>query len=203
MILTKTINRRRVERLYYRISDDAADISKQLYTAADPTDRAGLLNRLANLEGQLAELHPHAFGADPNPDEDGRDLAESLASSATLLYALAATEDNNTVRLNVMIAGVGIVEALLWHDLAAERNHGKRAELIDQVAEHAAIRVGGQAAESLACLAATERELAAAVIEGRPPKAPRTFAVPRMVLVAVFLIVGALLALPYVLPHLK
>jgi hypothetical protein len=172
--LTKTINRKRAERLYFQISDDAGDIRDQLYTATDPGDRAYLLNQLADHEQQLADLHPAAFGADPNEDEGGRDLAESLASSATLIRALAATEDGNVGRLNRLLGTIDITESILWRRLASTRNRNERADLIGQVAEHAAMRVGGQAAEPLACLAHTERELALAAVENRPPSAPKT-----------------------------
>lgn len=203
MTLTLIPKRKRAERLYFQISDDAGDIRDRMYTAGDPADRAYLLNQLADQEEKLALLHPVAFGRDPNPDEGGRDLAESLGSSATLLRALAATEDGNVGQLNRLLGTIDITESILWRRLASTRNHGERADLIAQVAEHAAMRVGIQAAEPLACLAHTERELANAVIDGRPAKAPPTMKIPRSVAALVFLAVGAVLVLPYLLPHLK
>jgi hypothetical protein len=199
--LTLIPKRRRAERLYFQIDGDAAAINRELYTTADPADRTYLLDQLADYEQQLADLHPTAFGADPNEDEGGRDLAESLGSSATLLRALAATEDGNVGRLNHLLGKVDLVESILWRRLASTRNHGERADLIAQVAEHAARRVGGQAAESLACLANTERDLATAAIEGRPAKAPRTMKVPRLVIVLVFAVLGAVIVLNMLLNH--
>jgi hypothetical protein len=199
--LTLIPKRKRAERLSFQIDDAAAAINRDLYTVADPADRAYLLNQLADYEQQLADLHPAAFGPDPNPDEGGRDVAESLASSATLLRALAATEDGNVGRLNQLLGTVDLVESILWRRLASTRNHGERADLIGQVAEHAAMRVGGQAAESLLCLAGTERELAAAAAEGRPAKAPHTMKIPRLVIALVFAVFGAVIVLNMLLNH--
>lgn len=201
MTLVQTIRRKRVERVYFQISDAAADINQQLYTTSDPDGRADLLNRLADHETQLAQLHPAAFGADPNEDEGGRDVAESLASSAVLLRALAATEEGNVGRLNTLLSEVDLVESILWRRLTSTRDHADRAELIAQVSEHAAMRVGGQAAEPLTCLAKTERELARAAVEGRPAKAPHTMKIPRIVIALVFLALGALIVARWLTGH--
>lgn len=203
MILTFIPKRKRAERLYFQIDDAAAAINRDLYTTADPADRTYLLDQLADYEQQLADLHPTAFGADPNPDENGRDLAVSLASSATLIRALAATEDGNVGRLNQLLGTIDLVESILWRRLASTRNHGERADLIAQVAEHAAMRVGIQAVQGLLEGAYSERELAEAAVEGRPAKAPHTMKIPPAVAVLVVLAVAAVLVLPYLLPNLK
>lgn len=201
LTITRALKRHRTRDLYWDIGADASRITAQLYTAADPADRAYLLDQLADYEQQLADLHPAAFGADPNEDEGGRDVAESLGSSATLLRALAATEDGNVGRLNQMLGTINLVESILWRRLASTRDHGERADLIGQIVEHAAMRVGGQAAESLACLANTERELATAAVEGRPAKAPHTMKIPRLVIALVFAVIGALIVARWLTGH--
>jgi hypothetical protein len=199
--LTQTLKRKRTERLYFQISDAAAAINRELYTTADPVDRTYLLDLLADYEQQLADLHPTAFGTDPNPDEGGRDLAESLASSATLLRALAATEDGNVGRLNHLLGELDLVESILWRRLASTRDHSERAELIAQVAEHAATRVGIQAVQGLLEGAYSERELAQAAAEGRPAKAPHTMKIPRVVIALVFAVIGALIVARWLTGH--
>jgi hypothetical protein len=191
--LTLIPKRKRAERIYFQIDDAAAAITQQLYTTADPADRAYLLDQFADYEQQLADLHPTAFGPDPNPDEGGRDVAESLGSSATLLRALAATEDGNVGRLNQLLGTVDLVESILWRRLASTRNHGERAELIGDIANLAANRVGGQAVQGLLEGFYSEHELAQAAVEGRPAKAPHTMKIPRLVIALVFAVLGTVI----------
>jgi hypothetical protein len=201
LTIARALKRHRARDLYWDIGMDASRITAQLYTASDPADRAYLLGQLADYEQQLADLHPAAFGADPNPDENGRDLAESLGSSATLLHALAATEDGNVGRLNQLLGTVDLVESILWRRLASTRNHGERSELIGDIANLAANRVGGQAVQRLLEGFYSEHELATAAIEGRPAKAPHTMKVPRVVITLVFLALGAVIVLNMLLNH--
>jgi hypothetical protein len=80
-----------------------------------------------------------------------------------------------------------------WAELAVTATHAHRAQVLDVIWTYAADRVGGQAAEALASLADTERELAAAQAEGRRPRAP--FTLPRAAILWAFLGIACFLVL--------
>jgi hypothetical protein len=65
---------------------------RMLATADNRGERAAFLRQLAMYENDLAQLHTATFGPDPNQEENRRDYAESIASSAALLHALAGAE---------------------------------------------------------------------------------------------------------------
>jgi hypothetical protein len=85
-------------------------------------------------------------------------------------------------------AGASNIEAGLWLELAGTPDREQRAELVSRVTDLAAGRVGGQAAEALACQIHAEIHLAA----GLPaPRHPRDQMLLRGVVAAVFLLAGA------------
>ncbi|GAA4522460.1 hypothetical protein GCM10023191_101710 [Actinoallomurus oryzae] len=259
MSLTSIIERRKAQRRYFATDGPAHAISRRLHTSADPATRAGLLDALADIDAELARQHPAAWGPDPIEHENGRDMAESLASSASLLRHLADTEravaaaswtpardlkaggriwcedrwaglqtvttgsgpvpgvvhahigphgptrvfgENDLVRTGgpdltfVDVAAtfgpaVSIAEITLWTELSLTADRDARAELIDQIADHAARRVGGQAAESLVSMAVAERDVAAGAIDAPHPQMPS-----RASIAVFFVVIGAMLVIP-------
>lgn len=176
---------------------------RPLYTTADPTERARLLEHLAAIDDALARQHTAAWGPDPIEHEGGRDMAVSLASSAGLLRHLAFTERATAAGLTPDRVwedlhercglSTSVNEIVLWAELAITSDRQTRAELIDQIWECATVRVGGQAAESLASVGLTERELAAG---GTAEWADQPHA--RLAIAGFFTLLGAVLILPAV-----
>lgn len=68
-------------------------IWKRLEREADPTKRAAVFHEGADILHGMAAVYPTAFGPHPIPWENGRDLAESTALSATLMFVLGEVED--------------------------------------------------------------------------------------------------------------
>jgi hypothetical protein len=118
----------------------------------DPLKRAELLDVLATNDDHQARLHPVLVGPDPNPRENGRDHAETLASSAVLLRALAATERalaTGKPRVPATDERIEEVAKHLLDDLAISPNPAKRAWLCYALSDAVEPVVGGQAVERL------------------------------------------------------
>jgi hypothetical protein len=182
MSLTSIIERRKAQRRYLATTEPGYEISGRLHITADPAERAALIEALATIDEALAGQHTAVWGPDPIEHEGGRDMAVSLASSAELLRHLAATEraiadeqtngqiwDDVYSRFDLSTT---VNELMLWTELSTTSDRATRAVLIDQIWEYAAERVGGQAAEALACMAIAEREVAAGGSE-LPERFPR------------------------------
>lgn len=201
MSLTSIIERRNARRRYFATAEPGYNLSSRLHATADPAERAELIEALADIDEALGGQHTAVWGPDPIEHEGGRDLAVSLASSAGLLRHLAYTEraiaegktddriwDDVYSRFSV---STSVNELMLWAELAVMADRQTRAELIDQIWEYAAERVGGQAAESLACMAIAERELAAGGTSELPVRFPS-----RRGIAVFFALFGAVLMLP-------
>jgi hypothetical protein len=200
MFLTSIIKRGKAQRCYFATAEPGYELTDRLHITADPAERAELIEALAAIDEALAGQHTAVWGLDPIEHEGGRDLAVSLASSAELLRHLAATEraiadeqtsgqiwDDVYSRFDLSTT---VNELMLWTELSATTDRPTRAVLIDQIWEYAAERVGGQAAEALACMATAERELAAG--DGKMP-----VRFPSRRAIATFLTVfGAVILLP-------
>lgn len=76
--------------LYFSLTDAAALFASMLHSNPAPLDRARALDGLALLEGTMTALHRTAFGRDV--DDEGRDLASSVAQSGYLAGAMASVE---------------------------------------------------------------------------------------------------------------
>lgn len=208
-MITDYLRRRRARNAYWDMGRAAGDIVDQLYTVDDPGQRASLLYALGYKETALSDLHPIAWGADPNPGEDGRDVAESLGFSSILIRLLAATErqlrtGTDYGAVEVWLDTATDVEADAWRKLATVRDRNARANLIlDGIYDHAVARYGSQAAEVLVTVAKTERELAAATLAGRAPAAPADPLLSlRRTVGAAFVLAGMFIALIVLLgPH--
>lgn len=201
MFLTDLVRRHRARREYEKASCTYYDINRELYTVADPASRADLLDQMAAMQGRLAVLTPVAWGPDPIPVE-GRDRSESLGSSATLLYTLAAAErervrpNDPSDMLAAYLEHMPSGEASIWRKLVTVDDHAHRASLIGHAANYAVERVGMEAVQSLLEGFYSERELAAAEREGRAPAVPKRMKSSRMVIAAAFLTAGVLIELP-------
>lgn len=178
-MITDYLYRRHDRNQHWDVGMDAGRIIDLLYTVDDPRQRALLLRQLADLEGAIALIHPRAFGPTPNPDEAGRDVAESIGSSALLLRALAATERpagegvQDFTEVDSHLDEADRAEAAAWRKLATVRDRYARANLIiSGIYDYAVTRYGRQAAEVLVTVAKTERELASAQLAGRVPAVP-------------------------------
>ena len=141
---------------YFKHDQACNDAVDALRTERDPARRAELLDVLAVNDEHQATLHTRVYGLEPNPDEGGRPHAESLASSAVLLRALAATEralSTSQPREHATDERVEKAGGALLDELAAEADPYNRAAITDELFDVVEPVVGGQAAESLACQA--------------------------------------------------
>lgn len=146
---------RQARSAYFQVQDRSYRLYGRLGTLSDPYERTSALNDLADGEAELARLHPVAFGPDPNPDEDDRDLAESLASSAALLYALTETERCAALGDSPRQPARADLEATagpVLDEMATTGDGPRRWAMLPALYEAVAPVVGGQAAETVATL---------------------------------------------------
>lgn len=172
--LTALTQKRRLQSDYTKLEETRGRLHKELNTTHLPKERAVILELLAGIDEELAVLHSAAFGYDPIMSEGGRDMAESLASSAVLYRSLASTERGQTPFAQ---AGVSVDETALWGELAGTINHRARAGMIRLIHKDAAERVGALAAEVLGMVADSEI-YAACEAEGHPRRFRRVSFVP-------------------------
>lgn len=144
--------RTRTQRKYFRRGSQFGKLFHQLADTADPKSRAEILLHASALAQECARLHWQAFGPDPNPDEDGRDLSTSLAYESTLLNMLAQAEATRAdgITRDPDEDALGAAAAPALEQLANPAND-RAAELERLYADVEPI-VGGQAAEIIACL---------------------------------------------------
>jgi hypothetical protein len=125
-----------------------------LATATSRGDRAAYLRQLAMYENDLAQLHTATFGPDSDEDDDGRDVAESLASSASLLRALADAESTTAdwpPRIPAR-ADIEQVAGAILDRIAATPDLTARRQLLEDLHNAVTPVVGTHAAETLASL---------------------------------------------------
>lgn len=82
----------RAEMAYFAADDVLFYIWDRLATETDPDERGRLLRAAGGVEYARFVAYTPAFGPDPNPDEGGRDMAESLERASRLLNILAVVE---------------------------------------------------------------------------------------------------------------
>lgn len=137
---------------YQRFSDAAEMLHALLRNATQPDDRARVLYGLSAVEDALAILHRRTYGPDPLPDEPGRDLADALAFSAYLLGRIADAEQAIANR-RPLAAGRHHLDVAVNPILDRMITAGHMDEqLRDQLYNAVEPLVGGQAAETIACL---------------------------------------------------
>jgi hypothetical protein len=181
MTITTVIDRMRkrsdADAAYGTAEKAAGRINRALTHPCDPLDRAALIQDLALYEQEMADSHLAAFGPDPNPDEGGRDLAESLASSARLtrivsdaLYSTVFGEQVTDQDLAEPREGLTPEQWAAINYLEHAEGYAERADVLDgPMYEAFAEEMGGQAAETLVSLAYCERR---AGEPGRRPYRP-------------------------------
>lgn len=139
---------------YFRIEKPIGALLDRLNESTDPAVRGELLDGMAAVEQQLADVHLEAFGPDPMEDEGGRDLSESIAHSALLLrllgdveYAVADSRARRVTRTWLEPYAGPVLDRM-----AGAFEPYDRAMLLKELYEAVEPYVGAQAAETLACL---------------------------------------------------
>lgn len=154
---------------YFAADRAAAKLWKTFTRSHMPAERADILREIAALGQRMAEVHLTGFGRDPIDEEDGRDLADSIALSGRLLEIMSNTEYSvargrgrygEVMTDELSLAPIGrhspddhctrdVLDALSTTPVATDRG---RLTLVfyDEVVD----QVGGQAAEVLAAIAA-------------------------------------------------
>jgi hypothetical protein len=143
----------------YWAARDAANIAQnRLEKESDPHRRALLLADLAEAEIGQARLHFATFGPDPLDDEDGRDLADSLAYSAHLYRLLRQVEAAVASGRPRLQDGTNLDHAAsdVLDRMAATPDLQARMRLLEELCDVVLPIVGGQAAEVLPCLPAPD-----------------------------------------------
>jgi hypothetical protein len=174
--LKRWVKSRRARGDYFAADRRLSRAWNLLESEPHPGRRALLLADMAVDEELRAEVYTAAFGADPNPDEGGRDMATSTASSAMLLHVLSNTEvltpdaDWDYTWADICEANdvdVPWVEAQpVLERLCHEADPAQRAVLVWDLCDAVVDRVGGQAAETLASIALSYQRLAGHMVIG-------------------------------------
>ncbi len=143
----------------YWAADDAARTAHgHLAHETNPHRRGRLLRSLAEHQIDQARLHFGAFGPDPLEDEDGRDLADSMAHSAHLYQLLREVEfavADGRPRLRDGTA-LGHAAGDVLDRMAGMPDLPARMRLLEDLYDVVLPLVGGQAAETVACIPAPD-----------------------------------------------
>ncbi|MEU3455665.1 hypothetical protein ABZ671_18990 [Micromonospora sp. NPDC006766] len=158
--IARSTTSKAARKAYFDLDRHAYRIRVELTRPMSGITRAGFIGQLASLEAQQARLHLDAFGPDPIPGEDGRDMAESLRLSALLLDLIADTE------YAVAVSGPRVLTTTelephagpILNRMLNIPNPVKRGQLLDELYDAVVDVVGGQAAETIACLPAPGHE---------------------------------------------
>lgn len=171
-----------------------------LVFCSQPGERHASLAAAAVHASTAANMFTAGFGADPNEDEDGRDMAETLHHVATLYELLAAVEESLTFGSCVVPAvdNADLPEAertlvAAAHgplcEMAATPDLDARLRLLEKLYDAVEPVIGGQAGEALWCLPgqgfvgwtteAERDEWQAARGQGRPSRTARRSAAVR------------------------
>jgi hypothetical protein len=160
---------------YFDLDHEAGKTQRRFARPGDPGDRAGLLGDLAVLEQEMADTHMATFGPHPIEWEDGRDLAESLANSARVLWLISDAyfvaaglepDDRGDLSPEQHASLNALEHAETYAERAAVLEHEVYPAFVDEI--------GGQAAEVIVSLASCERKA------GKPGRRPyRPNRVPR------------------------
>lgn len=142
------------QREYFAVEKPASKLQRRLSRTWLPAERADACQQLADIERRLADMHPIAFGPDPIPDEGGRDLAEAHLSSARLLRLVAEAELARASARPRRWTGPAELETAGAPALnrIADPGDSDRRGALDELYDAVVDEVGGQAAETIACL---------------------------------------------------
>jgi hypothetical protein len=139
---------------YDRLIGQYGPLWDRMTETHDPVERARLLDAVAEVDQQVADIHMEVFGPDPIESEGGWDLAESHAHSARLLRVLADVEraTDSTLRRKLTASWLEPCASPVLGRMACRVEIDSRAQLLGAFYEAVVDHVGGQAAETLACL---------------------------------------------------
>lgn len=159
-------NCRNTQCRYFALDKQAGKLMRKLCREDDPGFRAVLLDDLAVVVQEQADIYAQAFGPDPIEYEGGRDMAESETLSAQLAGFAAACEHDlaGTPAADVFPADPAApwppAYCVTFMLLRGVRDRAERARILDEFADDVVDEAGGQAAETLVSLANAERETA-------------------------------------------
>lgn len=143
---------------YYAADDELARLHDLLAETAEPRERAKLLRRMADEQMRAVRVYHTAFGRDTIPHDNGRSMTESLTSESKLYRALGDVEHvvacNGRVGRNWRFHEWGETADRVLDRMAATPDLDERVELLDELYDAVLPAVGGQAAETVACLPA-------------------------------------------------
>jgi hypothetical protein len=141
------------EAAYWAAEAAAGETHLQLAGTVDPRQRAKLLECLAELTAAMARRHAAAFGPDP---VNGIDMADSLAYSADLYRLLRRVEHAVSVGRGRYADGSDLdrAAASVLDEMTATPDLVDRMRLLKRLYEVVLPLVGGQAAETVACVPA-------------------------------------------------
>lgn len=140
---------------YFALDKKAGQIYDRVAETTDGHERTKLLFAAAEVEQRMADVHFEVFGADPNSDEGGRDLSESLTHSALLMRLIADVEQvacGETLSRFTTGTWLEPYAGPVLNRMVATETVQQRAALLEDLYDAVYPHVGGQAAETLACV---------------------------------------------------
>jgi hypothetical protein len=146
-VLARLAARRRARSAYFAAASGATASMKRLSRAGERANRAAALAELVEHLEVMAAVYTAAFGTDPNPNEDGRPMADSARSEVMLAGWLAAAEAGRVA------VGTDHPAHRVLAELAGDAGPADRGRLCLDLYDVVYPEVGGQAAELLAALA--------------------------------------------------
>ena len=143
------------EAAYWAADTAAREAHAELGRTVDPQRRARHLRTLADRELDMAQQFHAAFGPDAIPGE-GRDMTISLGHSAHLLFLLHCIEYAISINRGRYADGSDLDHAaeMVLDEMAATPDLMDRMRLLERLYDVVEPLVGGQAAETVACLPA-------------------------------------------------
>ncbi|MBT2208706.1 hypothetical protein [Actinomadura sp. NEAU-AAG7] len=194
-IITSRLARRAARRSYIDWSGALSETLGDLSRTSDRDRRAILIEFAADATGELSRLHTECWGREE--DADGRPMAVSLSTAASLLRMAAATE---RAVIGAFPEWIGWDHATIdrapelreWTLLTATAEPAQRAIHLRNLAALVAEHIDPTAAEALTRLAVSEERLAAADGGWREP----WFLPPRLAVLTVFCLLAATVGVP-------
>lgn len=161
MRILTALGRIAARQVYFDAQKRAYRLQGELTRPHSGVARAVLIGQLADVQRQMADVYPAAFGPDPIPDEGGRDMAESERLAGVLL-ALVADAEYAAVSGGQRMITYSELErhaGPVLDRIAATGDPEERGRMLDDLYDAVVDVVGGQAAETIACLPAPGRNV--------------------------------------------
>lgn len=155
-LFAKTRARRAAVAKYWALDRKLEWLHSELGKTEAAVDRAHLLWNLSRVQLDQADVHDAAFGPDLLKRDAAGTMAQSLHWSAMLYRLLAGVDDAAAYahlgRRERLSAILGEESDGILDRMAATPDLGDRMALLDDLYEAVVGKVGGQAAELVACL---------------------------------------------------